>query len=109
MSSQLGLPHLDIVHHCFETESHHFAFPERLKQHHESAGAMPDRAGYQVSVYAIDVSPSMGEVMEDPAGSSSSGKGAAKTKLDFVKEYVARKLEPKVRLLPRGTSWLEAQ
>lgn len=57
---------------------------------------MPDRAGYQVSVYAIDVSPSMGEVMDDPAGSSSNGKGAAKTKLDFVKEYVARKLEPKV-------------
>lgn len=58
-----------------------------------------DRAGYQVSVYAIDVSASMGEVMEDPAGSSSSqGKEGSKTKLDYVKEYVARKCEPKVSI-----------
>lgn len=59
-----------------------------------------DRAGYQVSVYAIDVSASMGEVMEDPAGSSSSqgqDKKGSRTKLDYAKEYVARKCEPKVR------------
>jgi ATP-dependent DNA helicase 2 subunit 2 len=55
---------------------------------------MPDRAGYQVSVYAIDVSASMGELIDDPAGSSGSSK--KKTKLDFVKEFVARKCEPKV-------------
>jgi hypothetical protein len=55
---------------------------------------MPDRAGYQVSVYAIDVSPSMGEVIDDPTGSSSST--SKKTKLDYVKEFVARKCEPKV-------------
>lgn len=71
---------------------------------------MPDRAGYQVSVYAIDVSASMGEVMEDPAGSSSTGgsQKGTKTKLDYVKEYVARKCEPKVcykvLLLVRGGS-----
>jgi hypothetical protein len=56
---------------------------------------MPDRAGYQVSVYAIDVSASMGEVIDDPTGSSSST--SKKTKLDYVKEFVARKCEPKVR------------
>jgi ATP-dependent DNA helicase 2 subunit 2 len=55
---------------------------------------MPDRAGYQVSVYAIDVSASMGELIDDPAGSS--GSSRKKTKLDFVKEFVARKCEPKV-------------
>jgi hypothetical protein len=54
---------------------------------------MPDRAGYQVSVYAIDVSASMGEVIDDPTGSSSST--SKKTKLDYVKEFVARKCEPK--------------
>lgn len=56
---------------------------------------MPDRAGYQVSVYAIDVSVSMGEVIDNPIGSSSST--SQKTKLDYVKEFVARKCEPKVR------------
>jgi len=56
---------------------------------------MPDRAGYQVSVYAIDVSPSIGEVIDDPTGSTSST--SKKTKLDYVKEFVARKCEPKVR------------
>jgi ATP-dependent DNA helicase 2 subunit 2 len=55
---------------------------------------MPDRAGYQVSVYAIDVSPSMGEVIDDPTGTSRST--SKKTKLDYVKEFVARKCEPKV-------------
>jgi ATP-dependent DNA helicase 2 subunit 2 len=55
---------------------------------------MPDRAGYQVSLYAIDVSASMGEVINDPTGSSSST--SKKTKLDYVKEFVARKCEPKV-------------
>jgi ATP-dependent DNA helicase 2 subunit 2 len=54
---------------------------------------MPDRAGYQVSLYAIDVSASMGEVVDDPTGSSSSK--SKKTKLDYVKEFVARKCEPK--------------
>ena len=57
---------------------------------------MPDRAGYQVSLYAIDVSASMGEVIDDPTGSSSSSN--KKTKLDYVKEFVARKCEPKVCL-----------
>jgi ATP-dependent DNA helicase 2 subunit 2 len=55
---------------------------------------MPDRAGYQVSLYAIDVSPSMGEEIQDPGGSSS--KAEKKTKLALAKEYVARKCEPKV-------------
>jgi hypothetical protein len=54
---------------------------------------MPDRAGYQVSLYAIDVSSSMGEVIDDPTGSTSSK--SKKTKLDYVKEFVARKCEPK--------------
>jgi ATP-dependent DNA helicase 2 subunit 2 len=54
---------------------------------------MPDRAGYQVSLYAIDVSASMGEVIDDPTGSTSSK--SKKTKLDYVKEFVARKCEPK--------------
>ena len=61
--------------------------------HHQSV-IMPDRAGYQVSVYAIDVSTSMGEVIDDPTGNSSSIN--QKTKLDYVKEFVARKCEPKV-------------
>ncbi|WVR05055.1 hypothetical protein IAU60_002067 [Kwoniella sp. DSM 27419] len=49
-----------------------------------------DRAGYTLSVYAIDVSPSMGQLRADPAGT---GKVV---KLDLVKEYVARKCEPKI-------------
>jgi ATP-dependent DNA helicase 2 subunit 2 len=53
-----------------------------------------DRAGYTLSVYAIDVSPSMGEPGEDPDGGK--GKGKGKTKLDLVKEFVARRCEPKV-------------
>jgi ATP-dependent DNA helicase 2 subunit 2 len=49
-----------------------------------------DRAGYTVAVYAIDVSPSM-------AGSSVDGeKEKGKSKLDLVKEYCCRALEPKV-------------
>lgn len=60
---------------------------------------MPDRAGYQVSVYAIDVSPSMGEAIDDPAGGSSSSQGIQRTKLDYAKEFVARKCEPKVCVL----------
>lgn len=53
-----------------------------------------DRAGYQVSLYAIDVSASMGEEMEDVGGSSS--KTGRKTKLSLAREYVARMCEPKV-------------
>ena len=49
-----------------------------------------DRAGYAVCVYAIDVSPSMSERIADP------DRGEKRTKLDLVKEYVARALEPKV-------------
>ncbi|WRT66986.1 uncharacterized protein IL334_003952 [Kwoniella shivajii] len=49
-----------------------------------------DRAGYTLSVFAIDVSPSMGESKADPGG------GCKKPKLDLVKEYVARKCEPKI-------------
>lgn len=56
---------------------------------------MPDRAGYQVSVYAVDVSASMGELIDDPVPGRT-GPGKQKSKLDFVKEYVARKCEPKV-------------
>jgi hypothetical protein len=56
---------------------------------------MPDRAGYQVSVYAIDVSASMANLIDDPV-SGGSGSSKQKSKLDFVKEYVARKCEPKV-------------
>jgi ATP-dependent DNA helicase 2 subunit 2 len=54
-----------------------------------------DRAGYTLSVYAIDVSPSMGEPGDDPDGGKGTGRG--KTKLDLVKEFVARRCEPKVR------------
>ncbi|KAK8869939.1 hypothetical protein IAR55_000507 [Kwoniella newhampshirensis] len=50
-----------------------------------------DRAGYTLSVYAIDVSPSMGEEVADPRGD-----GRKVSKLDLVKEYVARKCEPKI-------------
>ncbi|ORX39724.1 SPOC like C-terminal domain-containing protein [Kockovaella imperatae] len=49
---------------------------------------MPDRAGYELVVYAIDVSPSMGEVKVDGIGE--------RTKLDLAKEYVARRCEPKI-------------
>lgn len=52
---------------------------------------MSDRAGYTVVVYAIDVSPSMGEDKADPAGS-----GVKRAKLDWAKEYIARQCEPKV-------------
>ena len=52
---------------------------------------MSERAGYTVVVYAIDVSPSMGELTEDPAT------GEQRVKLDLAKEFVARKCEPKVR------------
>lgn len=55
---------------------------------------MPDRAGYTLSLYAIDVSPSMGEEVDDPG--TGSGKERRKTKLDLAKEFVARKCEPKV-------------
>jgi ATP-dependent DNA helicase 2 subunit 2 len=57
---------------------------------------MPDRAGYTVVVYAIDVSPSMGDVVEDPEF------GGQVTKLDLAKEFVARKCEPKVSLVVRA-------
>ncbi|WWD15786.1 hypothetical protein CI109_100210 [Kwoniella shandongensis] len=50
-----------------------------------------DRAGYTLSVYAIDVSPSMGEEIADPRGD-----GRKVSKLNLVKEYVARKCEPKI-------------
>jgi hypothetical protein len=61
---------------------------------HTQSPIMPDRAGYQVSLYAIDVSASMGEIIDDPTGISSST--SKKTKLDYVKEFIARKCEPKV-------------
>ncbi|WWC61275.1 uncharacterized protein I303_103856 [Kwoniella dejecticola CBS 10117] len=49
-----------------------------------------DRAGYTLSVYAIDVSPPMGEAKADPGGERKV------PKLNLVKEYVARKCEPKI-------------
>nr|XP_019013387.1 uncharacterized protein I206_01453 [Kwoniella pini CBS 10737]OCF52168.1 hypothetical protein I206_01453 [Kwoniella pini CBS 10737] len=49
-----------------------------------------DRAGYTLSVYAIDVSPSMGETKADP------GSESKVPKLKLVKEYVARKCEPRI-------------
>ncbi|KAK6902779.1 hypothetical protein I203_108038 [Kwoniella mangroviensis CBS 8507] len=49
-----------------------------------------DRAGYTLSVYAIDVSPSMGELKADPGGENKV------PKLDLVKEFVARRCEPKI-------------
>lgn len=58
-----------------------------------------DRAGYTVSVFAIDVSPSMADPATDPdspGDGKGKGKGKGKCKLDLVKEYVARILEPKV-------------
>jgi len=53
---------------------------------------MSERAGYTLVVYAIDVSPSMGEKTADPAT------GEQRVKLDLAKEFVARKCEPKVSL-----------
>jgi ATP-dependent DNA helicase 2 subunit 2 len=53
-------------------------------------GAAPERAGYTVSVFAVDVSPSMGETIED------ADTGQSKSKLDWAKEYVARKMDTKV-------------
>lgn len=58
-----------------------------------------ERAGYTAVVYAIDVSPSMGDEMDDPAPPTLSGsknKGKRKTRLQYAKEYVARAMEPKV-------------
>ncbi|WVQ78199.1 hypothetical protein IAT38_000282 [Cryptococcus sp. DSM 104549] len=52
---------------------------------------MPAEAGsYHSTVYAIDISPSMGDVTADPAGT---GK---RPKIDLVKEYVTRLCEPKI-------------
>ena len=58
---------------------------------------MPERAGYSLSVYVIDVSPSMGEVKHDVSGGK--GKGKQRTRLDLAKELVARKCEPKVKMI----------
>ncbi|ORY22765.1 SPOC like C-terminal domain-containing protein [Naematelia encephala] len=52
---------------------------------------MSGRAGYTLVIFAIDVSPSMGEIKADPDGI---GKG--KSKLDLAKELVARRCEPKI-------------
>jgi ATP-dependent DNA helicase 2 subunit 2 len=51
---------------------------------------MVERAGYTLVVYAIDVSSSMAKEQLDPET------GKTKSKLDLVKEYVARECEPKV-------------
>jgi ATP-dependent DNA helicase 2 subunit 2 len=51
--------------------------------------------GYQVSVYAIDISQSMGEERDDVGGSGSQKR---RTKLSLAQEYVARKCEPKVSI-----------
>jgi ATP-dependent DNA helicase 2 subunit 2 len=53
---------------------------------------MPERAGYTLTVFAIDLSPSMGDAKDD-------GQNGKKEKLALVKEYVARKCEPKVSFL----------
>lgn len=58
-----------------------------------------ERAGYTLSVYAIDVSPSMGEATEDVGHG-----GEKRGKLDLVKEFVARKCQPKVCGYLRPTS-----
>lgn len=52
--------------------------------------AVPERAGYTVSLFALDVSPSMSEVVEDAET------GQSKSKLDRAKEYIARKMDVKV-------------
>jgi hypothetical protein len=49
-----------------------------------------ERAGYTVSLFALDVSPSMAEVVEDAET------GQSKSKLDWAKEYIARKMDYKV-------------
>lgn len=57
-----------------------------------------DRAGYNLTVFAIDVSTSMRDkvaVGED---------GVKRSKLDLAKEYVARSCEPRVSLQPMGDS-----
>jgi len=66
--------------------NHHF-HPFDTSQ--QADPAMPERAGYTLSVFAIDVSPSMGDAKAD-------GPNGKKSKLSLVKEYVARKCEPKV-------------
>ncbi|OXH40668.1 ATP-dependent DNA helicase 2 subunit 2 [Cryptococcus neoformans] len=51
---------------------------------------MSDRAGFTLSIFAIDVSPPMGELKADPSGS---GKVS---KLSLAKEYVARQIQSKI-------------
>lgn len=53
---------------------------------------MSGRAGYTLVVYVLDVSPSMGEMKADPAGT-----GGKRQRLDWAKELIARQCEPKVR------------
>jgi ATP-dependent DNA helicase 2 subunit 2 len=52
---------------------------------------MSSRAGYTVSVYVLDVSPSMGTLKADPGNT-----GVKATKLQYAKEYLARLMEPRV-------------
>jgi ATP-dependent DNA helicase 2 subunit 2 len=52
---------------------------------------MSGRAGYCLVVYAVDVSPSMGDAVADIGNS-----GKKKAKLDWVKEYIAREVGPRV-------------
>lgn len=49
-----------------------------------------DRAGYNLSVFALDVSPSMGKAI------AIGDDETKRTKLDLAKEYVARRCEPRV-------------
>ncbi|KIR74038.1 ATP-dependent DNA helicase 2 subunit 2 [Cryptococcus deuterogattii CA1014] len=51
---------------------------------------MSDRAGFTLSIFAIDVSPPMGQLKADPSGS---GKVS---KLSLAKEYVARQIQSKI-------------
>lgn len=51
---------------------------------------MSDRAGFTLSIFAVDVSPSMGQLKADPSGS---GKVS---KLSLAKEYVARQIQSKI-------------
>lgn len=57
-----------------------------------------ERAGYNVSVFAIDVSPSMADTV------AVGDDGVKRSKLDLAKEYVARRCESRVRLCAVHTS-----
>jgi ATP-dependent DNA helicase 2 subunit 2 len=56
-----------------------------------------DRAGYNLTVFALDVSASMGEQV------AMGDEGVKRSKLDLAREYIARSCEPRVRVFDDGS------